>query len=820
MPAKIGVVGSAVVALIVGILITVLVFNWLGFNFEEDSLDRGTSYGEIYVDSPEVYTRERLVNDRFREDAWLRKALEQMSVFKQRIQGDIRAAERQELGVSITASGAPGGGTAAESPGDKTPSPDGKAGGGQNEIKQAGQPTQPQFLRRDQFQQVRDIREDIRKAIIENQLDDRHDIDTNTLYAFKFDATVFTPGQDTSAWANVEIMVSAPDFEHIDVVWLQSSIFDQWIKYLKQVANDDYRDRLSLLYAKTEGSDGVGPATSAQKALKGPATSARKALKGPATSARKALKGPEWSARKTLKKNLYDFAVYNSGILTSEEVEATEEDIKEKAHELAQKSGSDGEPLDCLDLSPAEVDCLLNDFIARMIRFSKFEGIRGPFDRNRAINFLIAKWVQFDVIHRPELDDFVSVRIVSVDPVNFKLEIREQQEKPQVAEEGRVETASLDQGVKAFEPVPLGEEERGEAGAELSGFEQFKNLFLTRGTNVFTYAVSPKVAAETLKLDVLNAHLNQLGLSLGLSNSKVDMAARLNALREQTTRVSSLLRKPIIVGYANYTNGKPRRYGRDGEAPANVPGSASETGADQPAASPTLMQKERQSQPGRRMERGEVRRGAVFGWLIGPRFQDEKRSRHVPTHVALSALVSLPTAWPEVTITMKTRWIDEDGKTPKGFPPRTNQYQVQLPVDYEKLTFAAARANQSAFGVAPQVFESRLDDIKLHVGRCADILIPGRNLWRSAIVTVGAQRSESIIVLPDMQGIIAHFDPIRTPPAFKSGETKANVRVWTSSGTVELTKPATFYDRTSAHNAQAQARENPEEGGCPQNRKR
>jgi len=33
--------------------------------------------GEIIVDEPKVYTRERLVNDRFREEAWLNEQLTQ-----------------------------------------------------------------------------------------------------------------------------------------------------------------------------------------------------------------------------------------------------------------------------------------------------------------------------------------------------------------------------------------------------------------------------------------------------------------------------------------------------------------------------------------------------------------------------------------------------------------------------------------------------------------------------------------------------------------------------------------------------------------------
>jgi hypothetical protein len=42
--------------------------------FIRDSLFETT--GSIYISGPQVYTRERLVNDRYREDAWLLSELD------------------------------------------------------------------------------------------------------------------------------------------------------------------------------------------------------------------------------------------------------------------------------------------------------------------------------------------------------------------------------------------------------------------------------------------------------------------------------------------------------------------------------------------------------------------------------------------------------------------------------------------------------------------------------------------------------------------------------------------------------------------------
>jgi hypothetical protein len=75
----------------------------------------------------------------------------------------------------------------------------------------------------------------------------------------------------------------------------------------------------------------------------------------------------------------------------------------------------------------------------------------------------------------------------------------------------------------------------------------------------------------------------------------------------------------------------------------------------------------------------------------------------------------------------------------------------------------------------------------------AALIIPGRRLWRSTIVTLGSQKADEIFVLPDMNGIIATFSQIKVPtslPDPKANDFLVPITVWTSQGSVTLPLPA------------------------------
>jgi hypothetical protein len=61
----------------------------------------------------------------------------------------------------------------------------------------------------EEFRDKLAYREEIRNEILQNGLDDAHDLHGNTLYRLNFDTTVI-PANDTSAWAMIEVNVAPP----------------------------------------------------------------------------------------------------------------------------------------------------------------------------------------------------------------------------------------------------------------------------------------------------------------------------------------------------------------------------------------------------------------------------------------------------------------------------------------------------------------------------------------------------------------------------------------------------------------------------------
>ena len=126
--------------------------------------------GFIFVDSPEVYTRERLINERSSEESWLNKKLNETDSTDS-LAGINHLIERH-LGAGSQGDGS----STKQSDGDSGPSPN---------LKTAD------YLTFDQKVRLQTANRDfILQKIVENRLDDRHDLAGNSLYILKFDTTV------------------------------------------------------------------------------------------------------------------------------------------------------------------------------------------------------------------------------------------------------------------------------------------------------------------------------------------------------------------------------------------------------------------------------------------------------------------------------------------------------------------------------------------------------------------------------------------------------------------------------------------------------
>src|SRR5712691_8940811 len=130
-----------------------------------DLLGERTTLGTIVVGSPAIYTRERLVNDRFLQDAWLSSQLDPTSGIQDSRQF---RKEGREFGLRAGDSKAPSG--SSEGSGHPSQKPEYADG--------------PRLSSRVLFLEAVDYREVVRSLTIENQLDDRHDLNGNSLYRF------------------------------------------------------------------------------------------------------------------------------------------------------------------------------------------------------------------------------------------------------------------------------------------------------------------------------------------------------------------------------------------------------------------------------------------------------------------------------------------------------------------------------------------------------------------------------------------------------------------------------------------------------------
>jgi len=150
--------------------------------------------------------------------------------------------------------------------------------------------------------------------------------------------------------------------------------------------------------------------------------------------------------------------------------------------------------------------------------------------------------------------------------------------------------------------------------------------------------------------------------------------------------------------------------------------------------------------------------------------------RHLPSQNSLSALVSAPSWWRKADIEIETGWLDNQGEIIGA--PVIFSYSIALPGDQEEVTSALLRG-----GKRPKPSVENIEPMRVKAGEEARLLIEGLNLWRSTVVTIGAQRSKKIFVLPNMKGIIAEFGPIdlQATRASKEGS-PTEVRVWTSEG--------------------------------------
>ncbi|WP_300019506.1 hypothetical protein [uncultured Roseobacter sp.] len=180
---------------------------------------------------------------------------------------------------------------------------------------------------------------------------------------------------------------------------------------------------------------------------------------------------------------------------------------------------------------------------------------------------------------------------------------------------------------------------------------------------------------------------------------------------------------------------------------------------------------------------------ATFGWAIRPRPLGGTGG-YQSSHHRLSAVISLPSWWKRVDFDVRACWVQPPhvnspavdftklcradpaaatGETDEIMPSMRQfrrNFEIKLPRRVEEIT---ARFNFD-FIRAPyyyrefdQYVQRYPQILSLEAGRPGKLVLQGERLWRGTVVTVDNQSADSIVVLPDMKGVVAHFNCVHPP---------------------------------------------------------
>ncbi|MCV0424278.1 MAG: hypothetical protein K5905_02290 [Roseibium sp.] len=249
---------------------------------------------------------------------------------------------------------------------------------------------------------------------------------------------------------------------------------------------------------------------------------------------------------------------------------------------------------------------------------------------------------------------------------------------------------------------------------------------------------------------------------------------------------------------------------------------------------------------------------AIFGWAVRP--NKMPAGGYMSSRHRFAAVISVPSWWKRVTLNIKACWIQPNEIRRSG-TRFLNDFTKLCPVAEPKTIAARLQSHGRVVSEIDQdtlasenpvthwSFElklpRRMDEITsrfnfdfikapyfypefdetaqknpyvlaLEAGRPGKLVLSGERLWRGTVVTVGNQPADRIEVLPDMKGVIAHFNCVKPPegsrhfepmktgasgPAFgPGGLVNSPLFVWTSEGSTNMrfVKVAPFVQRMEA----------------------
>lgn len=259
------------------------------------------------------------------------------------------------------------------------------------------------------------------------------------------------------------------------------------------------------------------------------------------------------------------------------------------------------------------------------------------------------------------------------------------------------------------------------------------------------YAVTPTALVQRVSTAARAADAVQMAASLAASlpTKGIGANAGLGYMRSVTGKVDALERVPLVVGYSTAAEFDETGIGRRELEPARA------------------------------------------GWLLGPKvvIDTEKKALALEHHLSpyeLSADVSMPGWWPQVTLESRSAWgpawdikkgrllTDEVNASPR----RLNTVPIRhTPADMSGITLLLLGGTQNdgeAGGIGLRMPVASVTKIEpVNVSDCAKettFVVKGNNLWRASSAYLSGVEASKIAIMPDMNGAIITFDISKLQP--------------------------------------------------------
>ena len=330
---------------------------------------------------------------------------------------------------------------------------------------------------------------------------------------------------------------------------------------------------------------------------------------------------------------------------------------------------------------------------------------------------------------------------------------------------------------------------------------RFFNI-LNKDHEAFSYGVTPKNWRQRIAFS--DAIVRNLAVALEIPTlDGGEVKGLFEKVRNQEELMRSAINHPIVIGFGRGSIASLDCNSEQGLPAECEPGEGG-TSNEQAAKNGS---RTKSTEAGR-----DLSRGTEFGWIVAPErsWGDGGRKWHPHRQYDLSAVVSIPSWWTGVTLTVSSCWwklrdlenldaknIDKCGS--EGIDAGTGQgqdsYSIKLPGDVKEVSRKLRIEVREVPYILHSLYNPQLGQYVFHVGMRADMVIEGGRLWRSTIVTLGTQPADEITVLPHMEGIVATFYCVRRPPFSPMPKGLADavhpygllvyatpVQVWTSEG--------------------------------------